>query len=148
MQSEEIVRRFKHLLPPGGRGTPANSWWGCAVWFYNLGRNKMEQQTPIPPKSRMKSRKSQNAPFSHLWFGGEGGGLRFFIYFVQDCRLSHKLLGNFSASFDFFSIFKIIFATFISFRKKHQLNSICLYYCVDSRAAYHLHKPPGWKSCA
>ena len=52
---------------------------------YYLGRNKMEQQTPIPPKSRMKSRKSQNAPFSHPWFGGEGES-RFSIYFVQDCR--------------------------------------------------------------
>ena len=43
---------------------------------YNLGQNKMEQQTPIPPKSRMKPRKSQNAPFSHPWFGGEGGGVQ------------------------------------------------------------------------
>ena len=32
---------------------------------YNLGQSKFEQQTPIPPKSKMKPRKSQNAPFSH-----------------------------------------------------------------------------------
>ena len=48
---------------------------------YNRGPNKMEQQTPTlpPPKSRMKPRKSQNAPFSYPWFGGggwRGGGVQ------------------------------------------------------------------------
>ena len=34
--------------------------------IYNLGQNKMEQKTPIPPKSRMKLREGQKtAPFSH-----------------------------------------------------------------------------------
>ena len=39
-------------------------------------------------------------------------------------RLSHKLLGNFSTSFDFFSILNLFFtffATCFSFRKKSQL---------------------------
>ena len=39
-------------------------------------------------------------------------------------RLSHKLLGNFSASFDFFSILNLFFtffATYFSFRKRSQL---------------------------
>ena len=69
-------------------------------------------------------------------------------------RLSHKLIGNFSETWDlgqllrgfgkyqnsrqvliFFSIFKIVFLLFswhlfISFQKKSQLNSTGLYYCV------------------
>ena len=42
---------------------------------YNLGQNKMEQQTPIPPKSRMKPRKGQKRAIfpSLIWGGGEGG---------------------------------------------------------------------------
>ena len=51
----------------------------------------MKQQTPIPPKSRMKPRKSQKVPFSHSWFGG-GRGYKFSIYFVQDCS-AFKYLG-------------------------------------------------------
>ena len=44
----------------------------------NLGQNKMEQQTPIPPKSRMKAREGQKrAIFPSLIWGGEGGGLDF-----------------------------------------------------------------------
>ena len=46
----------------------------------------MEQQTPIPPKSRMKAREGQKrAIFPSLIWGGGGGGSRFSIYFVQDC---------------------------------------------------------------
>ena len=52
--------------------------------FYNLGQNKMEQQTPIPPNQGWSRARGKNAPFSHPWFGGEGGS-RFSIYFVQDC---------------------------------------------------------------
>ena len=52
---------------------------------YNLGENKMEQQTPIPPNQGWRRAKGKDAPFSHPWFG-EGGGSRFSIYFVQDCR--------------------------------------------------------------
>ena len=44
-----------------------------SAYRYNVGQNKMERQTPIPTKSRMKAREGQNAPFSHPWFGGEGG---------------------------------------------------------------------------
>ena len=36
----------------------------------------MEQQTPIPPRppqSKDEVAQKQNAPFSHPWFGGEGG---------------------------------------------------------------------------
>ena len=40
---------------------------------YNLGQNKMEQQTPIPPKSRMKAREGQKrAIFPSLIWGGGG----------------------------------------------------------------------------
>ena len=34
-------------------------------FFYNLGQNKKEQLTPIPPKAMMKAREEQNAPFWH-----------------------------------------------------------------------------------
>ena len=50
----------------------------------NLGQNKMEQQTPIPPNQGWSRAKRKNAPVSHLWFGGEGRS-RFSIYFIQDC---------------------------------------------------------------
>ena len=53
---------------------------------YNLGQNKMEQQTPVPPKSRMKPREGQKRAIfpSLIWEGGRGGS-RFSIYVVQDC---------------------------------------------------------------
>ena len=63
---------------------------GC-VSDYNLGQNKVEQQTLIPPpplKSRMKPREGQKSAIfpSLIWGEGEGGGgSRFSIYFVQDC---------------------------------------------------------------
>ena len=62
-----------------------NVFWSALLYMYiySLGQNKMEQQTPISPKSGMKGK---NAPFSHPWFGEEGGS-RFSIYFVQDCSL-------------------------------------------------------------
>ena len=45
---------------------------------HNLGQKKMEQQTPIPPPNQgWRRAKGKNAPFSHPWFGGEGGGLGF-----------------------------------------------------------------------
>ena len=45
---------------------------------YNLGQNKMEQQTPVPPKSRMKPREGQKrAIFPSLIWEGGGGGLGF-----------------------------------------------------------------------
>ena len=55
---------------------------------YNLGQNKMEQQTPIPPPPHQIKDEAarRNVPFSHPWFGVEGGS-RFSIYFVQDCSL-------------------------------------------------------------
>ena len=47
---------------------------------YNLGQNKMEQQTPIPPKSRMKPREGQkHAIFPSLIWGG--GGAKVFHLF-------------------------------------------------------------------
>ena len=57
----------------------------------NLGQNKMEQQTPIPPKSRMKPREGQKRAIfpSLIW---EGGGSWFSIYFVQDCSLKNILM--------------------------------------------------------
>ena len=45
----------------------------------------MEQKTPIPPKSRMKSREEQKRTIFPSLIWGEGGP-RFSIYFVQDCR--------------------------------------------------------------
>ena len=41
---------------------------------YNLGQNKIEQQTPIPPKSTMKPREGQQrAIFPILGLGGRRG---------------------------------------------------------------------------
>ena len=67
---------------------PYSTLWVTQVLLSdNLGQNKMEQQTPIPPKSRMKPREGQKrAIFPSLIWGG--GGSRFSIYFVQDCRWS------------------------------------------------------------
>ena len=45
----------------------------------------MGQQTPIPPKSRMKPREGQKRAIFPSLIWGEGGS-RFSIYFVQDCR--------------------------------------------------------------
>ena len=45
-----------------------NLTYFSVVYFcdnYNLGQNKMEQKCPLSPKSRMKVREGQNAPFSH-----------------------------------------------------------------------------------
>ena len=66
----------------------------------------MEQQTSIPPKSRMKPwnlAKGKSAPFSHPWFGGGGeggeGGLGFpfilpkivgYVHEITLCR-HHKV---------------------------------------------------------
>ena len=70
----------------------------CHHFIYNLGQNKMKQQTPhhcppFPPptpESRMKPHKmKKNMPFSHLWFLGERGS-RVSIYFVQDCNLGQN----------------------------------------------------------
>ena len=55
------------------------------VHNYNLGQNKMEQQTPIPPKSRMKPREGQNRAIFPSLIWGDGGLL--FHFFVQDCSL-------------------------------------------------------------
>ena len=49
----------------------------------------MEQQPPIPPNQGWSRAKGKNAPFSHPWFGGEGGS-RFSIYFVHDCNLGQN----------------------------------------------------------
>ena len=57
---------------------------------YNLGHNKMEQQTPIPspppphPKSRKKAREGQKPAIFPSLIWGEGES-RFSTYFVQDC---------------------------------------------------------------
>lgn len=50
---------------------------------YNLGQ--MEQQTPIPRKLRIKPHKKRAIFPSLIW---RGGGYKFPVYFVQDCRLA------------------------------------------------------------
>ena len=51
---------------------------------YNLGQNKMEQQTPIPPNQGWSRAMGKNAPFSHPWFGGRGGLGFPFIFAILD----------------------------------------------------------------
>ena len=53
----------------------------------------MEQQTPIPPKSRMKPREGQKRAIFPSLMWGEGGS-RFSIYFVQDCSFHQMSLLN------------------------------------------------------
>ena len=68
---------------------------GLSKLDYNLEQNKVEQQTPIPPKSRMKLWKSQNMPFSHPWFWvGAEGGINFtsILSKIADSRLSGSCL--------------------------------------------------------
>ena len=60
-----------------------------AFYTYNLGQHKMEQQTPIPPKSRMKPCERQKRAIFPSLIWGEGGS-RFSIYFVQDCNLGQN----------------------------------------------------------
>ena len=49
---------------------------------YNLEQNKMEQQRPVPPNSRMKPRKAKTRHFPILsWFWGEGTGVQIFHLF-------------------------------------------------------------------
>ena len=52
----------------------------------------MEKQTPIPPKSRMKPRKSQNAR--------KGGGCKFSIYFVLGWSSLRRFGANFGARWE------------------------------------------------
>ena len=55
----------------------------------------MEQQTPIPAKSRMKPREGQKTRhflILDLMRGGGGGGSSFSIYFVQDYSLPRSRL--------------------------------------------------------
>ena len=71
-------------LPP----TPSFS-----VSTYNLGQNKMEQQTPILPRQikneAARRAKTQTRYFPIFDLGGRGGS-RFFIYFVPDWRFSFR----------------------------------------------------------
>ena len=60
------------------------------TWWYTQSdsKNKMEQQTPIPPPNQGWSRaKAKTRHFSILDLGGDGGGggSRFSICFVQQC---------------------------------------------------------------
>ena len=76
-----------HTSPSGEERRVTKTKHGC-VADYNLGQNKMEQQTPIPPKKIKDeaARRTKTRHFRILDLGGGGGGRsRFSIYFVQDC---------------------------------------------------------------
>ena len=47
--------------------------WLIAICSYNLGQNKKDQLTPLPPKAMMKARMNKNAPF---WYHSNVGGGR------------------------------------------------------------------------
>ena len=69
----------------GGRGDLSNFWVGMCRWdpgnltlyqSYNLGQNKMEQQTPIPPQIKDEAaRRAKTRHFPILDLGGGGGGV-------------------------------------------------------------------------
>jgi len=54
---------------------------------HNLGQNKMQRQTPIPPPQIKDeaARRAKTRHFPILDLGGKEGGSSFSIYFVQDC---------------------------------------------------------------
>ena len=55
---------------------------------YNLGENKLEQQTPIPPPPpQIKDEATQKPKRAIFPSGGRRGGSKCSIYFVQDCSL-------------------------------------------------------------
>ena len=87
---------------------------------YNLGQKKMEQQTPIPPPNQgWRRAKGKNAPFSHPWFGGEGGlGFPFIL---------SKIVGSYSVVQAVMNITEIAPKNSIYSRK------------------YDSHKTPGWR---
>ena len=63
------------------------------MWPTILDKIKWNSKPPSPPNQGWSCVKGKNTPFSHLWFGG-GGGLRFSIYFVQDCgfKFHHRYM--------------------------------------------------------
>ena len=50
---------------------------GALQWLQSFQKNKMEKQTPIPLKTKMKPRERQNAPFPFLIYRAGRGGLKF-----------------------------------------------------------------------
>ena len=58
-----------------------------------LDRIKWKSRPQSPPNSRMKPRKSQNAPFSHPWFVGRVG-VQIFHLFCPRLKLSEALWGQ------------------------------------------------------
>ena len=64
------------------------------AWSCNLGQNKMEQQTPIPPKSRMKPRERQKRAIfpSLIWGGGGDLGFPFILSKIVGSSLLWALL--------------------------------------------------------
>ena len=73
------------IILPTSDQSPGGSRYGC-LYNYNLGQNKMEQKTPIPPaKSRMKPREGQKRVIfpSLIWGGGEGRGGQGFPFILS-----------------------------------------------------------------
>ena len=68
------------------------SWIACLVCWTNckLGQNKMRNKTTPSPNSMMYLRYNENAPFFSII--EMGGGVVFFIHFVQDCRFIEYFL--------------------------------------------------------
>ena len=81
------ITKFNHEIQEQCHFAPMLVYDSIHPWArsYNLGQNKMEQQSPISPKSRMKAREGQKRAIFPSLIWGEGGS-RFYIYFVQDCR--------------------------------------------------------------
>ena len=59
--------------------------------LYNLGQNKMEEQTPSPQIKDEVARRAKRAIFPSLIWGEAGGGVYIIsIYFVEDCRFCEQ----------------------------------------------------------
>ena len=75
---------LKVILPTSDQ-SPGGSRYGC-LYDYNLGQNKMEQKTPIPPPPpQIKDEAARGAKTRHFPtfdLGGRGGGVKAFHLFI------------------------------------------------------------------
>ena len=102
-----------------------------------LDKIKWNSKPPSPLNQGWSRAKGKNAPFFHPWFGG--GGSRFSIYFVQDCRFVYycsfktnfcedrSKISNSTARL-IFNLFCVVWIRRYSLDNTHIVNFIKLYF--------------------
>ena len=80
------ARGFSCRLRPTKRSSPSHARKTSGT--HNLGQNKMEQQTPIPPQIKDEgARRAKTCHFPILDLGGRGGlGFPFILSKIAGCR--------------------------------------------------------------